>query len=135
MTKKELKELYYLNREIEKLSKDLEEVKSCSYVRSSQITGLPCGNDKSDSVGNMAVKIAELERLIKLRKEESILKYEQLLRYINDIDDAYIGLIISYRYINGFNWLQVANHIGGIHTSDSVRMAHDRFLSKKNKKN
>lgn len=134
MTKKELSELYYLNREIEKLSKDLETLENSSYVGSSEITGLPRGNSKSDSVGKMAIEIAEIKELIKLRKDESVLKRNKIFRYINGINDVYIRMILSFRYINGFDWLQVAENIGGGNTADSVRMAHNRFLNKKNKK-
>lgn len=134
MTKKELSELYYLNREIEKLSKDLETLENSSYIGSSEITGLPRGNSKSDSVGKMAIEIAEIKELIKLMKDESVLKYNKILRYINGINDVYIRMILSFRYINGLDWLQVAENIGGRNTADSVRMAHNRFLNKKNKK-
>lgn len=130
MTKKELKELYYLNREIEEIINKLNNLESSSYINGSKVTGLPCGTDINDSVGDLAADIADIKQLLELRKKESIIKYNKILRYIDSIDDARLRLIFTYRYINGLSWQQVAVSIGN-NTADSVRVSHDNFFRKK----
>lgn len=39
-------------------------------------------------------------------------------------------LILSLRYINGLSWNQVATSISAYATEDSIRMLHNRFLTK-----
>lgn len=75
--------------------------------------------------------IAEQRDLIELKVKQSVIEYNRLNRYISETDDSLIRQILSYRYVNGLTWGQTAAHIGGNNTTDSVRMAHDRFISKK----
>jgi len=48
--------------------------------------------------------------------------------YISELDDALVELIILYRCINLCTWDQVAAHIGGGNTADSVRMIFNRHF-------
>ncbi len=76
----------------------------------------------------MAILIAEQRDLIELKVRQSVIKYNRLNRYIASVEDAQMRMIFSLRYVNGLNWQQVADHIGGGNTADSVRMSHERFL-------
>lgn len=69
-----------------------------------------------------------------IRKLES--RYENLLHVTNDvldfiesIDDSHMRMIITYRIIENYSWWQVADAMGGGNTEDSVKKAFYRFMS------
>lgn len=128
MTKKELSQLYWLNREIEEEKRKLAELEVAAADATAKITGLPHVTGAHDKVGDLAILIAEQRDLIDLKVRQSVIEYNRLNRYINGIDDAQMRMILSLRYVNGLGWQQVAYSVGGNNTADSVRKAHDRFL-------
>ena len=128
MTKKELSQLYSLNREIEEEKRKLRELEAASTSGTAKITGLPHVSGAHDKIGDMAILIAEQRDLIDLKVRQSVIEYNRLNRYIAGVEDAQMRMILSLRYVNGLSWQQVAAQIGGGNTADGVRKAHDRFL-------
>ena len=59
MTVKEMSQLYYLNREIVQLERQLEELECLAESTAQVITGMPHGGGTSDKVGRYAVRIAD----------------------------------------------------------------------------
>lgn len=140
MTKKELSQLRYLNKEIELLKKQIEEAEYAmkSHTVSDVVTGSnPVWPYQPRTFHIEGVAIPEYEKRVKRlrnklqrRLEELMEKREELEEYIATVPDSMIRMILTLRYINGLSWQQVANHIGGGNTADSVRKMHDRFLAK-----
>ena len=128
MTKHELSQLYYLNREIERLQKRLKELEDAALSSTAKITGLPWGSGVPDKVGACAAEIADLRALIELSIQKCWYELNRLNRYIATIEDSQMRQILSLRYVNGMSWTQVAFSIGGGNTADGVRKRHDRFL-------
>ena len=62
MTKHELSQLYYLNREIVQLQRRLDELEGLATSCTSHITGMPKVQGISDKVGKYAAEIADLDR-------------------------------------------------------------------------
>ena len=120
MTRKELSQLYYLNREIEQETKRLKEFES------REISGLPYEKELDEKTQE---EIKDCKIIIYAKRQAAVIEYKRLMKYIEKIDDSLMRQIVSLRYINGYNWTQVAMHIGGGNTADSVRMVHNRFLS------
>jgi hypothetical protein len=133
MTKKELSQLYYLNREIEELKRRLDELEALATSSTQKITGLPSGGGISDMVGKFGTEIVELKELLDARIKKSIDELKRLDAYIQGLDDVEIRMILSLRYINGLGWEQVAASISSCLSGESVRKAHERFLEKKQK--
>jgi hypothetical protein len=131
MTKKELSQLYYLNREIEEMQIRLQELESLATCCTANITGMPHASGISDKVGKYAAEIADLKSLLDLNLKKCFYELNRLNRYINSIEDSEIRMILSLRYINGLCWEQVAGSISPYASGESVRKAHDRFLRKK----
>ncbi|WP_059004725.1 hypothetical protein [Bittarella massiliensis (ex Durand et al. 2017)] len=127
MTKRELSQLYYLNREIGQEKRRLGELEAAAQNISPKITGLPHVGGISDKTA-IAAEIADCKAIIEGKIKASIAEYNRLNRYIAGVDDCLIRQILSLRYINGFSWAAVALHIGGGNTADGVRKAHDRWL-------
>jgi len=130
MTLKELSQLYYLNREIETLKRQLAEIECYAEGTTQSLSGMPHGGSTSDKVGAGAVRIADLKSKIKNRQIACWQEYCKLNDYISNIDDSFIRQIMSYRFVNGLSWQQVADCIGGGNTADSVKKVCYRHLEK-----
>lgn len=130
MTVQELKQLYYLNREIEKQKQRLEELEAAATGATSRITGMPHDYSTSDKVGNYGAEIADLKASIQSNMERCWRELKRMNNYINSVDDSLTRQILTLRYINGLPWAQVAACIGGGNTEDSVKKVHERFLKK-----
>lgn len=130
MTAKELSQLYYLNREIEMLQKKLTDLEArASSPAGPNLTGMPSGKGFTDNrVARFAAEIVDLQAIIAAKQIQCIHERNRLERWIIDIPDSLLRQIFSLRYISGLPWLQVALHIGGNNTADSVRMQHNRYL-------
>lgn len=136
MTIKELSQLYYLNREIERDKKRLAELKSKSYSVSGQnLSGMPGGGSfEGSSIERYVAEIVDLEAIISAKITQCLHERNRLERYIADIPDSLTRQIFTLRFINGLTWVQVAYHIGGYNTADSVRMTCNRYIAKENEK-
>ena len=70
--------------------------------------------------------LAEGQRMNELQS-----KYDAICAEIYAVKDSQVRLILLMRYVDGMSWRNIAARVGGGNTSDSVRMIHNRFLSKK----
>ena len=128
MTRKELSQLYYLNREIEQDKQRLAELESAATSPGSQITGLPHASGISDKTGRYAILIGELRDEIDKKIQRTVEMYGELTEYISSIDDSFLRQIFMLRHVDGLPWMQVADSIG---TSEySVKHAYYRYLEK-----
>lgn len=131
MDKRELSQLYWLNREIEEQHRRLEELENLATSCTSRITGMPKSKGIIDKLSEYVAEIADLKWLIDLNLQKCFVELNRLNRFINSIEDGQMRMILSLRYINGLPWEQVAASISYSLSGESVRKAHDRFLSKK----
>lgn len=130
MNKKELSQLYYLNREIEEQQRRLEELETLATSCTSHITGMPHGTGWADKIGLYAAEIADLKGLLDLNLKKCFYELNRINRFIAGVEDSEMRLILSLRHINGLPWDQVAASISYSLSGESVRKSHDRFLSK-----
>lgn len=129
MTKAELSQLYYLNREIEAEQRRIAELEAKATNISAKVTGMPGGAGISDKTA-IAAEIADSRAIVQAKAEQCIHEYNRLCRYIAGIDDSFMRQIISLRFINGLTWNQVAQHIGGGNTEEGVKKACYRYIRK-----
>ena len=131
MTLRELSQLYYLNREIERDKRELERLKWKSVSpRVQRMTGMPHGNGHENIMEMHIAAIADLEGIIRAKMTQCIYERNRLERYIADIPDSLTRQIFALRFINGMSWVQVAMHVGGSNTEDSVKKTCYRYLEK-----
>ena len=129
MTKQELSQLYYLNGKIEQLKNRIVELECVATSTSSKITGMPHASGISDKVGKYAAEIADLKELLDLNLKKCFYELNRLNRYIDSVAEPEIRMILALRYVNGFNWQQIAYSIG--YQDESVpRKRHNRYLKK-----
>lgn len=134
MTLKELSQLYYLNREIERDKQRLEALRSKSTSLSGQsLTGMPSGTSiDGSSIDRYIAEIVDLEAIISAKITQCLHERNRLERYIADIPDSLTRQIFTLRFINGLSWVQVAMHIGGGISVSSVKMICIRHIDKEN---
>lgn len=143
MTRKQLSQLKYLNKEIDLLVEQINDTerlaRECTTVdivrgseryfpyrqRHFRIEGI--------QVDLYERRLNRLKNKLQRRLSEAMDLREELEEYIDTVPDSLVRQILSLRYINGLNWNQVAAHVGGGNTADGVRMIHNRFLSKNNR--
>lgn len=122
MTKKELNQLYYLNREIINRTEELVNLKI--KLRD---------NPEWRSFGGENVMKYEKELVEKIR--ECNLVKKKIERFMNGIEDSFTRQIFYYRYAKGMTWKKVAYMTGGYNSEECVRKIAERYLKAHNIKN
>ena len=130
MTKDELSKLYWLNREIEREKRRLDELTAAAESVTASITGLPHVTGNSRRSEDIMILLAEQREFVDLKVKESVIEYNRLNRYIASVDDPLMREILALRFVNGLSWRQVAASLGGGNTAESVRKMCERYLKK-----
>lgn len=129
MNKKELSQLYYLNREIKAERKKLLELRAAATDTSVHISGLPSRKGISDKTA-IATRIVESEETIERKLNQAISEYNRLNKYIEDIKNSQMRMMIAARFRDCKTWKGVAREVGGKNTASGCRSAVERFLRK-----
>ena len=129
MTKKELSQLYYLNREIQRNKEKRDQLRCRATSMTSVLSGMPHAAGVSDKTA-LAAEIAYLDGIIDSQITQTFYEYNRLIAYINGIDDSLTRQVFELRFINRLGWQQIAFSIGGGNTASSVRHICERYLEK-----
>ena len=129
MTKSDLEQIYYLNRELKMWETELERVRCKSLVGSplpsnSRVSGV------SDKVADRAERIIELENRIIAKRDEIQRLRDEAVEYIYSIPDSLTRQIIYYRCVSLMSWRRVAYEVGGNNTEENVKKIYYRFFGK-----
>lgn len=130
MTKKDLEQIFYLEREIKKDKERLLNLETLATKSTQSINGMPFITDISDKTGRYGTEIAEQKKLIQEKMYEYVAFQNEILKFINGIDDSLVRQIMKGKYIDRLSWAKIALSVGGPNTAGSVRMIHNRFLKK-----
>lgn len=129
MTKAELEQIYYLNRELKLWETELERVR-CKSLVGSPLPGNSHGSGVSDKVADRAERIIELENRIIAKRDEIQRLRDEAVEYIYGIPDSLTRQIIYYRCVSLMSWRRVAYEVGGNNTEESVKKIYYRFFGK-----
>ena len=133
MTLKELSQLYYLNREIERDQERLEELRAkASAPGASNYDGMPKSPSFENRLERYIAEIVDLEAIIQAKITQCLHERNRLERYIAEIPDSLTRQIFQLRFINGLPWVQIAFSVGGNNTEASVKMTCYRYIKKSN---
>lgn len=127
MTKKELSQLRHLKYEVRELMDRIKELESSATDCAARIDDLPKSRELTDKVGNYAIKIAELRKELDAKLYQLYREYVRLSRYIANVKDSQMRVILALRYIKGFTWQKIAYTIGE-HDEQYPRKKHNAFL-------
>ena len=114
MTKKELKNLYYLKKEIVAQKKRIKELENLATSCTAKVTELTNKTEVIDKVGNYATEIADLKRLLDLNLKKRFYELVRLNKFIESVEDSEIRTILMLRYAQGLSWQQIAKDMGVI---------------------
>ena len=128
MTSRELKNLYYLKKEIKQQQRRIAELEAVVTNCSTKITGLPSGKGISDKIGNYASQIADLKALLDLNLKKCFYELNRLDRFIRSVEDSQMRAILTLRYSQGLSWRRVAESMGRLGDGSTERKKHNRFL-------
>lgn len=133
MTLKELSQLYYLNREIERDQERLEKLRvRASAPGSPNYDGMPKSPSFENRLERYIAEMVDLEAIIQAKITQCLHERARLERYIAEIPDSLTRQIFQLRFINGLTWVQIAYSVGGNNTEASVKMVCYRYLKKDN---
>ena len=134
MTLKELSQLYYLNREIERDQERLEKLRaSASAPGAPNYDGMPKSPSFENRLERYIAEIVDLEAIIQAKITQCLHERARLERYIAEIPDSLTRQIFQLRFINGLTWVQIAFSVGGGNTEEGVRKRVYRHLGQENK--
>lgn len=127
-----MNQIYYLNVEIRKLQRKLEDLRG-SGLQSPKIDGMPKAPGRTGSpTEHQGVAEAELERQIENLLHQVKKKQREIFEYIGSVDDSLIRMIIIFRCVDLCTWEQVASNIGGPMTAEAARKAFTRHFEAEN---
>lgn len=118
-----------LERQIEKIERDgnvIDKVRGGDGgLQSFKIEGFPYPeySRKKTLLYARKATLSELEM-------ELLETLNEVEAFIASVKDSHMRRIISLRVVDGLSWNEVADHIGGGNTEDSIRMSFNRFMEK-----
>mgnify|MGYP000013120426 CR=1 FL=1 len=128
MNLKELNQIYYIDREIEKDERELKELRASVISLTQEISDMPRATNVKDKTAEYISRILDLEKMIELNLERKQIEKKRIMAFIESIDDSRIRLIFHYRFIKNLHWVEVARLISPHETDVSVRVACHRYL-------
>lgn len=121
ITIEELRQIYYINKEIESLYKELAELRQQSFIKPVAASDMPRGGEHKDMLMEYTNEVLEIENLIQyslLRLQRERKKAE---RFLAEVEDPEMRLIIRLRCINNMTWEDIGTEIGCERTTASKK--------------
>lgn len=131
MTEKELNDYQLLAKKIVTLEDQLKTLKQNVKISSPKLTGLPHGSNISDLTGNWAIEIADMEERLQYLRSISKETLQDVIEFIDSIDDETTRLVFRFRVIQGCTWSNVAELLGGYNTKGSVRKRYFSLIQRR----
>ncbi len=125
MTRDDLEQIYYLNRELKMWERELERLRGQSLVRS-PVPNAVHSSRVADKVADRAARVIAIEEKI----AELQAKCDAALEFIKAIPDSLTRQIIYCRCVECMSWRRVAAEVGGDNTEESVKKIYYRFFEK-----
>lgn len=103
----------YLNQyrimhiEIDQITKELQRWQDLATRISPSYSDMPHGGG-GDKVQTAAVEVAELTDQLNEKIHQAIMVQENIKKLLESLDDIKLRQLMSYRYINGMRWEEIA---------------------------
>lgn len=111
MTVEELSELYYINKEIEQIQKELHDLKNKNFFKNSILSDMPKGGERLDEFVTYVDDVRTLENMLQYSLKKLQYKRKQVENFIDNIENAELRLIIRLRSINGMKWDDIGREV------------------------
>lgn len=111
MTIKELSKYQDIKKEINQISDNLKELLETS-ISSSKLTGMPTSKSLiGNPTESIVLKRAKLKQLLEQKKSKLLDEQIKIEKFLEDVEDSTIRIIIRERFINGKNWHQIGKEL------------------------
>ena len=130
MTKKELSQYYWLEKEIKDDEERLRTLREQATAPHAQrLTGMPHGgNGDHDKIGKATAEIVDLQAIIAAKQIQCIHEKQRIERFIVEIPDSMTRMMFAHRCIDGMSWQEVADSMGYRMTGENARQIFYRYL-------
>lgn len=120
MTRGELSQIYWLNRELKMWQEKKRECEYKAYPSSinNENEGMR-GSVTSDKTGNIAAEIADITQIIDGILARIQYQIRKVYKHIDTIEDSQLRQIVQYRCVDCMNWEDVGDNTGI--TSDAAK--------------
>jgi hypothetical protein len=129
LTRKEIEQIYYINREIEMWQKELERLECKSLIKSHIISDMPRGTGVSAE--DMAIEKADIELVIKGLLAKLQIQRKRTLEYIESQEDSLLRQVMYLRVVSNLKWYQVGRELNI--TGESASKMYHRHFKRENK--
>lgn len=112
MTVEELSELYYINKEIEQIQKELYDLKNKNFFKNSILSDMPKGGERLDEFVAYVDDVKTLENMLQYSLRKLQEKRKKIEAFLEGIEDSELRLIMRLRAVNNMKWEEIAGEIG-----------------------
>lgn len=130
MTMKELYQLHYLAKLIERDKNEIRMIEERLGVKSPSLTGMPHVPGAHDKLGEGVPELVDRKNELEERKKLYEAERNKLRSYIESVPDLHVRLIMQLRFLDLMSWQEVADFAEGKNSEDSVRMLVKRYLKR-----
>jgi hypothetical protein len=130
MTMKELYQLHYLAKLIERDKNEIRMIEERLGVKSPSLTGMPHAPGAHDKLGEGVPELVDRKNELEERKKLYEAERNKLRSYIESVSDLHVRLIMQLRFLDLMSWQEVADFAEGKNSEDSVRMLVKRYLKR-----
>ena len=128
MTREELKQIYYINKEIKMWQRELDRLQCKSLIGGQSLDDMPKSSGTSDKVADLAIEKEEIREIINGKLTEIQVQRKRIMSYINGIEDSLLRQIMFLRNVSCMNWNQVARELNS--TENCVKQIYSRHFRK-----
>lgn len=129
MTVEEINSIYYINKEIEQIQKELYDLKTKNFYKSNILTGMPKGNSEHDIFSDYAEDIKTLEDMLHYNLKKLQMERKKMEEFLSSIEDVELRLIVRLRAVNNMKWEEIGAELGMERTTVSKKFY--RFFRKR----
>ncbi len=129
MTVEEINNIYYINKEIEQIQKELYDLKTKNFYKSNILTGMPKGNSEHDIFSDYAEDIKTLEDMLHYNLKKLQMERKKMEEFLSSIEDVELRLIVRLRAVNNMKWEEIGAELGMERTTVSKKFY--RFFRKR----
>lgn len=130
VTLEELNQLNDLKKEIKDERDRLVTLRTKVYGSTGTLNGVPGGGNNESKISRYYPLISSIEAIIDEKILEALLQVERLERYIANIPDSYTRRIFTLRFVEGMEWQDVAQKIGGGNSWKSISNICYRYINR-----
>ena len=130
MTMKELYQLHYLTKLIERDAMEIRRIEESLGLKSPSLSGMTHAPGAHDKLGEGVPELVDRKNELEERKKQMTEVRNRIRNYVESVPDLHVRLIMQARFVDLMSWHETADYAGGKNSEASVRMLVKRYLEK-----